>query len=73
MRYTDTATLAMIYNNLVEYAVQKVGSEKILFRTDTYSGGFLKGRIEYAIISDKDKENIFYNNAKKLFAEQLKI
>ena len=29
--------------------------------------GFQMGRIKYARISDKDKENILYNNAKREF------
>lgn len=65
--YTDTSGMDSRFNNIVEYAVQRVGSEKIFFGTDTYSCGFQRGRIEYARISDKDKENIFYNNAAEHF------
>lgn len=48
-------------------AVEKVGSEKIFFGTDTYSCGFQTGRILFARIRDKDKENILYLNAKRHF------
>lgn len=68
--YTDTSGGASSMNNIVEYAVDKVGSEKIFFGTDTYSCGFQVGRIKYARISEKDKENIFYNNAKREFEKQ---
>ena len=34
--YTDTSGGASVNNNIVEYAVDKVGSEKIFFGTDTY-------------------------------------
>lgn len=68
--FTDTSGYKSSSNNVVEYAVQRVGSEKIFFGTDTYACGFQMGRIKYARISDKDKENIFYNNAKKYFAKQ---
>ncbi len=44
-----------------------MGSERILFGTDTYAAGFQRGRIEYAQISDADKENILVNNAVRLF------
>ena len=65
--FTDTSGMDSRFNNIVEYAVEQVGSEKIFFGTDTYSCGFQRGRIEYARISDTDKENILYNNFKKHF------
>lgn len=68
--YTDTSGGASNLNNVVEYAVEKVGSEKIFFGTDNYSCAFQVGRIQYANISNKDKENIFYNNAKACFKKQ---
>lgn len=70
--FTDTSGSASAQNNIIEYAVERVGSEKIFFGTDTYSCGYQVGRIKGARISKKDKENIFYNNAKKYFSEQLK-
>ena len=54
-------------NKLIEYAVSQIGSDRILFGTDTYSAGAQRGRIEYALISEQDKENILLNNAKRLF------
>ena len=54
-------------NRVVEYAVSQIGSDRILFGTDSYAAGAQRGRIEYALISDRDKENIFVNNAKELF------
>lgn len=68
--FTDTSGGASNRNNVIEYAVEQVGSEKIFFGTDTYACGFQVGRIQYARISDKDKENIFYNNAKLHFKRQ---
>ena len=65
--FTDTSGMDSRLNNVIEYAVERVGSEKIFFGTDTYSCGFQRGRIEYARISDKDKENIFFENAKRHF------
>ena len=70
--YTDTSGSASTMNNVVEYTVNRVGSEHILFGTDTYDAGFQRGRIEYARISDKDKENILRNNALRLFADKIK-
>ena len=65
--FTDTSGWKSSFNNIIEYAVEKVGSEKIFFGTDTYSCGFQVGRIKYAGICEKDKENILYKNAKREF------
>ena len=67
--YTDTSGGASTKNYVIEYAVRTVGSEKILFGTDTYSTAFQRGRIEFARISDKDKENILCGNAKRMFPD----
>ena len=65
--YTDTSGGFSYFNNVVEYAVDRVGSEKILFGTDAYSVAFQLGRIVYANIKEEDKENILYRNAKSIF------
>jgi len=65
--YVDTSGMASWQNMIIEYAVDRVGSERILFGTDTYALGFQRGRIEYALISEQDKENILRYNAEKLF------
>lgn len=70
--YLDTSGSASNQNKVIEYVVEKAGSTRILFGTDTYAAGFQRGRIEYALIPDKDKENILKNNAEKLFEKFLK-
>ena len=65
--YTDTSGMASFKNNVIEHTVQQVGSNKILFGTDSYSCAFQRGRIDYANILEEDKENILYNNAMRLF------
>ena len=67
--YVDTSGSASTRNKIIEYTVERVGSEKILFGTDTYAVGFQRGRIEYSLIPEKDKENILFRNASKLFFE----
>ena len=67
--YIDTSGLASYNNRVVEYTVGRVGSEHILFGTDTYASGFQRGRIAYAMISDEDKYNILRHNAERLFAK----
>lgn len=70
--YTDVSGRASTYNKIVEYVVDKIGSDKILFGNDLYSVGFQRGRIEYAVISEEDKENILRNNAMRLFGDIIK-
>jgi len=65
--YTDTSGSLSALNNVIEYACEQIGSEKILFGTDTYSLTFQYSRIALAKISHEDKENIFYKNAIKMF------
>lgn len=65
--FTDTSGIASSNNNIIEYAVKTVGSEKIFFGTDSYSCAFQLGRIKYARISWTDKQNILYKNALKHF------
>ena len=65
--YVDTSGSASMQNGIIEYAVERVGSTRILFGTDTYSAGAQRGRIDYAQISETDKYNILRGNAEKLF------
>ena len=66
--YTDTSGGASSGNNIIEYAVEKVGSEKIFFGTDGgYSCAFQTGRILLSRLDKKDKENILYKNAIREF------
>ena len=70
--YTDTSGGASSSNNIVEYAVERIGSEKILFGTDTYSLAFQYGRIALSDLSLADKENILWKNAAALFPRTFK-
>ncbi len=65
--YTDTSGSASNKNYAIEYGVEQISSEKILFGTDSYSCAFQRGRIDYADITQEDKENILYKNALRLF------
>lgn len=68
--YVDTSG-AQPVTGIIEYAVKKIGSERILFGSDVY---FPDGR-DFSVqlmaviesnIKTKDKENILYKNAKEL-------
>ena len=65
--FLDTSGAASSRNNIIEYAVSQVGSDHILFGTDTYASGFQRGRIEYALITDEDNKKILRENAVRLF------
>jgi predicted TIM-barrel fold metal-dependent hydrolase len=65
--FTDRSGIASSNNNVIEYAVGRVGSAHIFFGTDTCSCAFQRGRIQFAGISDQDKENILRNNALCMF------
>ena len=66
--YTDTSGIASSNNLMVEYAHSRIGADRILFGTDTYSAGFQRGRIEFALIPEADKQQILRGNALRLFA-----
>lgn len=70
--YTDTSGSASCCNNIVEYAVKQIGSEKILFGTDTYAFAFQFGRIALSTLSFEEKENILWKNATRLFPKAFK-
>jgi len=67
--YADTSSARSMLSGLIEWAVETVGSERILFGTDTplYHAGAQAGRIRTASIPDADKDNILYQNARSLF------
>ena len=70
--YTDTSGIASSNNLLVEYAYHRIGADRILFGTDTYSATFQRGRIEFSLIPLKEKKKILRDNALQLFANKLK-
>lgn len=65
--YVDTSGGGSSMNNIIEYAVSRIGSEKILFGTDTYACSYSYSRIALADISMEDKENILWKNAMRMF------
>lgn len=65
--YVDTSGGNSAMNNIIEYAVGRIGSEKILFGTDTYACAYSYPRIALADLTMEDKENILWRNAMRLF------
>ncbi len=70
--YADTSGMASFYNQGVEYIVNRVGADRILYGSDGYAAGFQRGRIEYAQISEEDKIKILRGNAERLFGDAFK-
>lgn len=68
--YVDTSSARSILPGLVEWAVGEIGSERILFGTDTplYSTAMQRARIDSADISQEQKGDILCRNAEQLLS-----
>ncbi|MCH2203579.1 MAG: amidohydrolase family protein [Fuerstiella sp.] len=68
--FVDTSSARSILPGLVEWAVAEIGSERVLFGTDTplYSTAMQRMRIDSADITDNQKSDILYRNAERLLA-----
>jgi len=67
--FTDTSSAMSITPGLIEWAVGQIGPERILYGTDStcYFSPMQRARIDYAEISDEDKQLILCRNAEKIF------
>ena len=73
--FADTSSARSIMPGLIEWAVQEIGAERVLFGTDTplYSTAMHRARIDHADLSDTDKRLILRDNASKVFGSKLNI
>ncbi len=71
--YADTSSVNSIVPGLIEWAVDEIGVERILFGTDTplYHAAMQRARVVHAELSDADKRLILRENALRLFASKL--
>lgn len=71
--YTDVSSARSILNYIVEWAVEQVTADKLLFGTDTplHHVAMMKQRIEYANISEPAKAAIFCGNALGLLGDKV--
>lgn len=71
--FTDTSSARSILPGLIEWAVQEIGSDRILFGTDTplYHAAMQRARIDHAEISDDDKLSILRDNAFELWSPEV--
>lgn len=67
--FTDTSSAKSITSNLIEWAVGEIGTEHILYGTDSplYFAPMQRARIDNADIADRDKHMILCDNAIRLF------
>ena len=72
--FIDTSSARSIYSGLIEWAVETIGADRLLFGTDTplYSVACHKARIESAEISQAAKRAILFRNAARLLNEPVK-
>ena len=69
--WVDTSSARSMFSGLIEWAVEEIGYERILFGTDTplYWSAVQKARIETAEICEEAKAAILYRNAAVLLDE----
>jgi predicted TIM-barrel fold metal-dependent hydrolase len=66
--YIDTSSAQSLIPGLIEWAVQQIGADRILYGTDTplYFAPSQRARIDHAEIDDHDKRKILRENAANL-------
>ena len=66
--YADTSSAKSVMSGLIEFAVEQIGAERILYGSDTplYFAPMQRARIDHANISDRAKRLILHDNAVKL-------
>jgi len=66
--YVDTSSARSIMPRMVEWAVDKVGADRLLFGTDTplYHTSMQRIRIDHADLSEQDRRLILRDNALRL-------
>ena len=72
--WADTSSSNSVISRLIEFAVDQIGAERILFGTDTplYFPATQKARVAYAEISDDAKRLILHDNAAELLGISLR-
>ncbi|MHB9070807.1 MAG: amidohydrolase family protein [Sedimentisphaerales bacterium] len=67
--YVDTSSAKNLFSGLIEWTVKEIGSERLLYGTDTplYFAPMQRARIDSSCISYEAKKNILIDNAMKIF------
>lgn len=63
--YTDISSVKSLQNHLLEWAVERVGAERLLFGTDCpiHHIPMMRARVDGSTLSDTQKQKILYENA----------
>ena len=71
--YIDTSSSMNTLGGLLEWAVQEIGADRLLYGTDSplYFAPMQRSRIDYAEMGDSDKKKILRDNALRLFQSKL--
>jgi uncharacterized protein len=71
--YVDTSSARSLLPGLIEWAVQEIGADRILFGTDTplYFTAMQRSRIDHSEITDQEKRLILFENARRIFPDSL--
>ena len=73
--YADTSSARSITPRLIEWAVREIGSDRILFGTDTplHLTGMQRLRIDQAELTDAEKKQVLHENAERVFAPRVAL
>jgi predicted TIM-barrel fold metal-dependent hydrolase len=71
--YIDTSSIRSMPSGLIEWAVDEIGYDHLLFGTDTplYFTASQKARVEYAEIDEAAKQAILFDNAVRLLRTKI--
>ena len=66
--YTDLSSVRSIQNHLLEWAVETVGAERLLFGTDCpiHHTGMMRARVDFSSLEESQKQKILFENASRL-------
>ena len=71
--YTDVSSGRSLVNHLIEWALEEIPTENLMFGTDfpIHHAPMMRARIDGADISEDIKQKILFQNACRLFSEKI--
>ena len=73
--YVDTSSAQSIMPDLIEWAVEEIGADRLLYGTDTplYCSSMQRARIDLADLNDEQKSQILRDNAMRLLEGRVEL
>lgn len=67
--YADTSSARSVTPGLIEWAVQEIGADRVLFGTDTplYHTAMQRARVDFSDLTSAEKQLVLHDNAVRLF------